>query len=242
MSVTVHPVVEGILEVHINDGKLNAFTLDMIREVDRALDKAEKEDIGSVLLVGNQRAFSAGFDLTVMGGPPSSQKAQLYMAGANLMLRMFEFPRPIVIACTGHAIALGAIMLMAVDVRIGAREAKYKIGMNEVAINMPVPVFGVELARSRIKPAALSRATTQAVLFNPEAAVEVGYLDQAVPKADVINVARREATRLKVLKSPNFSITKQRERGAIASVIRNSLADDRNMLMQELQRIGKANL
>lgn len=90
-----------------------------------------------------------------MGGPPSSAQYDLFMAGANLALRLFDFPRPVVIGCTGHALALGAIFLLAADVKVGQLGARHKIGLTEVAIGMTVPVFGVELARHSITKTAL---------------------------------------------------------------------------------------
>lgn len=100
--------------------------------------------------------------MQVMGGPVSEVQYTLFMAGANLALRVFEFPRPVVIGCSGHALALGAIFLLAADVRVGKRGPKYKIGLTEVAIGMTVPVFGVELARHSMSKAQLERGIAQA--------------------------------------------------------------------------------
>lgn len=233
-SVTVLPTKDSVLEIRLDDGKVNSITLETIKWINEALDKAEREDIGAILLVGNDRAFSAGFDLKVMGGPPCFEKMDLYLAGGALALRLFEFPRPVVMACTGHSLALGAIWLLAGDVRVGTKGAKYKIGMNEVAIGMDVPVYGVELARARMPPAALTRATTQARLFNPETAKETGYFDVLADKGESYMVALEEAKVLAKLPSPCYGKTKQHERGATANIVRASLARDRANMTQNL--------
>ena len=82
-------------------------------------------------------------------------------------------------ACTGHALAGGALVVLTGDYRIGA-SGEFKIGLNEVTIGMPVPVLAMELARDRLATSELVRATLLAQIYNPEGAVRAGYLDAVV--------------------------------------------------------------
>ncbi len=130
--------------------------------------------------------------------------------GTHLMQRLYLFPKPIVWACTGHAVAAGAILLMTGDVRIGKR-GDYKIGLNETAIGLPLPYVGLELARDRLNPAELQAATVMAKLYSPDDAVKAGYLDEATDN-DVLDVALETAAQLAFLDPHAFGETKIRLR------------------------------
>src|SRR5690606_38722158 len=119
-------------------GKANALGHAAIDASNAALDRAEIDD-NAVVIATRPGRFSAGFDLSVMQGGIDDVRA-LVRAGAHLCLRISTLPRPVVLACTGHALAAGAILLMSADVRVGAA-GEFKIGLNEVAIGMPVPHF-----------------------------------------------------------------------------------------------------
>ena len=131
----------------IDDGKANAIGHEMIDDMNTALDKAEHE-ARSVMIIGRPGRFSAGFDLSVMTGEPRGMQA-LVKAGADLILRLYMHPQPVIAACTGHALAAGSLLLLASDTRIGIK-GDFKIGLNEVAIGMALPIFAVELARDRL--------------------------------------------------------------------------------------------
>jgi enoyl-CoA hydratase len=133
---------------------------------------------------------------------------------------------PVVIASTGHALAMGAILLMSADVRIGA-EGNYKIGLNEVAIGMPVPKFAVELARTSLSNAAFTAAVNLATVYDPAGAVSAGYLDQVVADDAVLSTALAHASELaERLDADAFALTRANCRGASLDLIRSGLAAD----------------
>lgn len=207
----------------MDDGKANALSHAMMQALHGGLDRAEKE-AQAVLLVGRDKRLCAGFDLSVMTRSVEAMQ-EMVIGGAELLMRMYLFPRPLVIACTGHALAAGALLLLAADRRIGAA-GESKIGLNEVSIAMPLPVFAVELARDRLARHLLSAATTQARIFSPTEAVEAGYLDQVVEPAALLETALAEAQRLTALPDPAFRLTKQRERGESVRRIMATLRED----------------
>jgi enoyl-CoA hydratase len=210
--------------ITIDDGKANALSHAVIDAIDNALDEAAS-DANAVVLAGRPGRFSAGFDLSVMKGGPDDVRA-LVRAGADLSVRLYTFPRPVVIAATGHALAAGAILLMAADVRIGA-EGAFKIGLNEVAIGMPVPHFASELARDRLSRRHLTAATLLATVYEPEAARDAGYLDAVVAPDAVIDTAIERATALaSTLSIPAFEATRRTIREPVASLIRANLDTD----------------
>lgn len=207
----------------MDDGKANALSDAMIDAVLAALTRAEGE-AQALVLAGRVDRFCAGFDLRVMMSGPDNARA-LLRRGSELLLRLYSSSVPLVIACTGHALAGGALVVLTGDVRIAAA-GPYRIGLNEVAIGLPVPVLAMELARDRLTPAALTRATLLATIFSPEEALAAGYVDEVVAVDQVLPRALAEAARLASLGRFPFTATKQRLRGRTIGFIRESLDSD----------------
>jgi enoyl-CoA hydratase len=214
--------------VTMDDGKANALSEPMIDALLAALARAEKE-ASAMVLVGRPDRFCAGFDLRVMMTSPAAATA-LLERGSDLLMKLYGASIPLVMACTGHALAGGALVLLTGDVRIGATGA-FRIGLNEVSIGMPVPVLAMELARDRLAPTELARATLMAQIYAPDEAAKVGYLDVALPAADVLARAREEATRLGALSRSAFTATKTRLRGKTIAYILATREEDMRSLM-----------
>jgi enoyl-CoA hydratase len=221
--------LEGNLAiVRMDDGKANALSDAMIDGLVAALSRAEKE-AAAMVLAGRPDRFCAGFDLRVMMSSPDAAKA-LLTRGADMLTKLYGAKLPLVIACTGHALAGGALVLLTGDVRIGA-EGAYRIGLNEVSIGMPVPVLAMELARDRLAPSELTDATLLARIYDPAHAARVGYLDSTTDSATVLDRAKAEATRLAALARPAFEATKSRLRGKTIAHIQATLASDMQSLL-----------
>ena len=107
------------------------------------------------MLFGRSGRFCAGFDLNTIQESPDAAR-RLVAGGAELVARLAASPLPIVVGCGGHALAMGALLLLGADVRIGA-EGEFKLGLNEVAIRMTLPAFAIELAGERLSRRHLTR-------------------------------------------------------------------------------------
>jgi enoyl-CoA hydratase len=220
----------NVAVVHLDDGKANAFSFALIEALHAALDRAEKE-ARVLALLGRDERFSGGFDLAVMRGGDTAAIGRLVGEGGRLALRLYGYPLPVLLGCTGHALAMGAVLLLAGDLRIGAQGA-FKIGLNEVAIGLTLPVFATELARARLSPRHLQRATALAEVYDPEGAVAAGFLDRAAPAPALEATLLEEAARLAELHPAAHRATKQRIR-------EDALATLRSSLDQDLSRIGR---
>jgi enoyl-CoA hydratase len=221
--------LEGTTAVlRMDDGKANALSDAMIDQLVAALARAEKE-ASAIVLAGRADRFCAGFDLKVMMSGPENAKA-LLTRGSGLLMKLYGVPLPLVMACTGHALAGGALVLLTGDVRIGAAGA-FRIGLNEVSIGLPVPVLAMELARDRITSSELARATLQATIYAPEDAARAGYLDHVMPPADVMAKAMEEAARLGALSKTAYAATKVRLRGKTIKHIEDTLESDMKSIL-----------
>jgi enoyl-CoA hydratase len=219
---------DKVAVVTMDDGKANALSVAMIDQLLEALARAEGE-ASAMVLAGRDGRFCAGFDLRVMMSGPDNAKA-LLKRGSELLMKLYGVGIPLVIACTGHALAGGALVVLTGDYRIGAA-GEFRIGLNEVQIGLPVPVLAMELARDRLSKRALTHATLNAQIYNPEEALSAGYLDATVPAAEVIARAKTEAIRLGAYAKNAFKATKQRLRGATIAHVLATMDDDMRDLM-----------
>ena len=228
-ELVTYTLEDKVAVVRMDDGKANALSQGMIDALLAALARAEGE-ASAMVLAGRPDRFCAGFDLRVMMSGPDAAK-QLLRGGSDLLMKLYGTPLPLVVACTGHALAGGALVVLTGDHRIGAAGA-FRIGLNEVSIGMPVPVLAMELARDRLTAAELPRATLMAQIYEPDAAVRAGYLDEVAPAADVLARAKAEAARLGALPRSAYRATKVRLRGkTIAHVTASMDADMRDLMM-----------
>ena len=213
---------DGIATIAMDDGTANAIGHAMNGELQAALTRAET--CKAIVLTGRAGRLSGGFDLKVMmSGMDAARK--LVTAGAELLLRLYELPQPVVAACPGHAVAAGALLLLACDTRIGA-DGPFKIGLNETAIGMTLPLLAQELARDRLDPRRLTEATIQARLYAPGEAAQAGYLDRVVPPDELAAAAREEAKTLGGLVGSAYAATKGRLRRRTIEHIRATLHAD----------------
>ena len=227
MTITATERIDGVLVVHLDDGKANALSKQMIGEIVAAVDVAESdEDISAVVLHGREGKFSAGFDLTVMGGNDLTAIIDLVAAGGDLVRRLYGSSVPIVAACTGHALAAGALMLLGCDARVGA-DIDCKIGLNEVAISMVLPDWAITIAIDRLSKRHLQRSVANARITDARGAVDAGFLDEAVPAELVLDRAIEIARSFAALDRRAYAGTVQKVRGSVLSEMAEEIAHDR---------------
>ena len=180
---------DGVLIIHLDDGKANALSYDVLAELSAVVDQVEAdESIGAVVIHGRPGRFCAGFDLSVMGSGDWNAVATLVADGGELVRRLYALPVPVVAACTGHALAAGALLLLACNLRVGA-DVPCKIGLNEVAIGIVLPDWAITLCQDRLSRRHLQPAVTLSELTGPAGAVDAGFLDVVVPEAELLATA-----------------------------------------------------
>lgn len=213
----------GIATITLDDGKRNALSPEMFREIYAALDRAE-QDRAIVIFTGREQVFSAGFDLKVMKGGGARALGML-RAGYALTARVMAYPYPVIAACNGHVLAMGVFLMLSADYVIGSR-GDFKISANEVAIGLTMPRVAAAMLRHRLTPAAFQTAVTLSRYFPPEAAREAGFFDELVEPASLMARAREHAAEFAKLDLAAHTASKRRIRGALLRYIRRSLPLD----------------
>jgi len=209
-DIVRYSLVDGIATLTLDDGKVNAMTPTMSAALNDGLDQAARE-AAVVVIRGRENVFCGGFDLTIMRGDDDALKGRMLEDGRALLKRLYLFPQPVIFAVTGHAIAMGALMILAGDIRVGLT-GDFRIGLNETRIGLALPISGIEIARDRLAPTVFQRATVNAELFSPDDAVSAGFLDQAVGPADFDGAVAMVAKALASLDPVAFGETKRRVR------------------------------
>ncbi len=224
-------IADGIATIRMDDGKANVLSFDMLAQLGAAFDEAEAA--GAVIIFTGREGgiFSGGYDLSIMmSGPENAVK--LTCEGSRFALRICRHPFPVIIANTGHAIAMGAFLHLAADFRIGA-DAGTKTGLNETQIGMTMHHFGIELAREFIPKNWLNRSMVNGEIFAPEDARSAGYYDVLVPKDEVMGRAKAVAAQMKLLNMRAFKGTKRKSRKAFLDKLEWAIDVDSKMSVLE---------
>jgi enoyl-CoA hydratase len=217
-ELTSYVLDGGTATITMDDGKVNALSPDMLEQLMAGLERAEGDE-AIVVLRGRESTFSAGFDLRC----PAERWPEMVAAGARLAERILSFPRPVIAACNGSAIAMGAFVLLSSDYRVGVAGA-HRIGLNEVAIGLTLPWFGVEIARHRLTRPYFDRCTITGAVLGPEEALSAGFLDRLVEPAELDGGVREAVDALGAVNLDAHAATKLRVREGVIEGVRDGIA------------------
>jgi enoyl-CoA hydratase len=210
---------DGVATITIDDGKRNALAPEVLQAIHDALSQAKRDD-AIVIFTGREDVFSAGFDLNVMkrGG---MRAIGMLGAGYGLPPRVLSHPRPVIVACNGHCLAMGVFLMLSADYVVGTR-GDFKISANEVAIGMTMPRVAAAMLQHRLRPSAFQRAVALAQYFDVEAAREAGFFDELVEASELAARARQLAEDYKQLDSLAHRVSKRRMRRSLVRKLRFS--------------------
>ncbi|MEN5089452.1 crotonase/enoyl-CoA hydratase family protein [Pseudomonas protegens] len=218
---------DGIATLTLSNGKVNAISPDVIAAFNAALDQATA-DRAVVIITGQPGILSGGYDLKVMTAGPKEAVA-LVTLGSTLARRLLSHPFPVIVACPGHAVAKGAFLLLSADYRIGV-DGPFSIGLNEVQIGMTMHHAGIELARDRLRRSAFHRSVINGEMFDPQSAVDAGFLDKVVSAEELQGAALAAARQLKKINMLAHKNTKLKVRKALLETLDNAIIQDQEHL------------
>ncbi len=210
--------------VTIDDGKVNVFSPAMAGRLQQCFDEIGPH-VAAVVVTGRPGIFSAGFDLKTIQAGDLADTANMVSLTVKMAMNVMNFPRPVVGAATGHCVAMGALFMMTMDYRLGAR-GKFKVGLNEVRDGLRLPIFAVELARYRLPTSSLISSTLHATLYDPDAAVKAGFLEEAVDAGSLLDSAVARARQLSTLPNPAYRVSKLNLVAPVRNLILSSLDAD----------------
>ena len=201
---------ESIALITMDDGKVNALGPTMQQALNEALDNADRDDVGAVVIAGNHRVFSGGFDLKILKAGEVQPAIDMLKGGFELSYRLLSYPKPVVMACTGPAIAMGSFLLCSGDHRIAA--PGYNIQANEVAIGMVVPYAALAIMKLRLTPSAYQQSVGLSKVFFGETALAAGFIDEIDLPETVLSRAKEAALEFTKLNLVAHAASKLRAR------------------------------
>ncbi|BAX90985.1 crotonase/enoyl-CoA hydratase family protein [Mycobacterium shigaense] len=210
--------LDSIAVIRMDDGKVNALGPTMQQALNDAIDHADGDNAGALVIAGNERVFSGGFDLKILTSGEVQPAIDMLRGGFELAYRLLSYPKPVVMACTGHAIAMGAFLLASGDHRVAAHA--YNIQANEVAIGMTIPYAALEILKLRLTQSAYQQATGLAKSFFGETAVASGFVDEIVLPEMVLSRAEEAARGFAELHQHAHAATKLRARADALKALR----------------------
>ncbi len=213
----------NIATLTFDDGKANVVGITFLEEINASLDRAGQEQVSAVILRGREGMFSAGFDLKEFE-KGVEEGLTMVRRGFELLVRLYSFPLPLVAACTGHSIAMGAFIMMACDMRIGTR-GDFKMSLPETRINMDLPPILLELTRSRISRRHMTRVALLSEVYSPEQAVDAGFIDEVVEADELTARTTAVAAELAQLPQQQFAANKLAIRADSLQIMKDSLAN-----------------
>ena len=220
---------DRIAVISIDDGKANALSFDVLAAINEGLDRADADSAGAVVVAGRPGMFSGGFDLAVMRGGDPTATLGLVTAGAELVLRMYRSAKPVVAACTGHAVAAGAFLLLGAHYRVGAAGA-FRIFLIETQNGMVLPDWAVEISNERLTGNHAQQAAIESRIYDPATAVEAGFLDRVVPEGELLDAAMAEANRLAALPAAAYAGNAAKVRAGGIERLAAAVARDREAI------------
>ncbi len=202
-----------VLLATMDDGRANAMSITMSGALRAALTRAQDDPgIGALVIAGRSGRFSGGFDLDVIRGGDADAVREMVDSGGALVAEAYGASVPVVAACTGHAVAAGALLLLGCDHRVGP-DAEVKIGLNEVAIGLTLPHWALAIAEERLSRRHLQASVANAQLHDGAGAAAAGFLDVAVEPNAVVEAAMDHAAKLAELDPAAYAATVQALRG-----------------------------
>lgn len=218
-------IADGVASLVMNDGKVNVMTFGMLAATTEAVERARDEGAMLVIRSGAAKAFSAGFDVKTLSSGDTGAARRMLIAGARLLVQLLDYPHPVIAVCEGHAYPMGAFLLLASDIRLGAH-GDYRIGLNEVAIGIPVPDFALALVRSRVPANLLVRVATLGRMLSPAEAVEAGFLDRLADASEIDATLEAVIEELRGVNQAAHASTKRRLRAETVALIEQAIAGE----------------
>ncbi len=193
--------------IKLDDGKANAFSYDMLTQVNELLAKVPR-DSGALVITGRDGLFSGGFDLKTLAAGDMEKITKMVQLGYRLLLELYSFDRPIIAAVSGHSIALGLFVTCSADYRI-AIDGKYICQANEVRNNMDIPTQIMEILKARVNKNYFYPAVFHSDAYSVQDSIEVGFIDEVVPQTEFMDRVMEKAKELATLPHPFYANTKK---------------------------------
>lgn len=201
------------------NGKANALDIEFCRALTGQINTLKKPPVEAVVITAEGPIFSAGVDL-LRAGKDGAKYLRQFLPTLNKMFEaVFNFPKPVVAAVNGHAIAGGCVLACCADYRLMAR-GNGRIGVTELLVGLPFPALAFEVMRFVTGPRHFAELIYTGETLPPNEAMERGLLHEVVEPAMLQERALDAARMLAQISPAAFTQTKQQMRLGVTDRIK----------------------
>ena len=215
-DVTQHGEVAVLRMSH---GKANTIDVEFCQGIGERLEEIKESSAKALVLTGEGNIFSAGLDLVRVLEEGGDYLKALAPVLSTMYGRLFFYPKPVVAAVNGHAIAGGCVLACTADHRIMARGTG-RIGIPELLVGVPLPTLPLEIMRFVTNSQQLQKLLFGGATYLPEDALDMGLVDELVEPADLMDRAVAEAEKLAIISPQGFEHTKSHIRQPVLEKVR----------------------
>lgn len=210
----------GVAVLTLQRGKVNAINAPVVSEFQAVLDEtAGDASAGALVLTGHGKFFSFGLDVPGLYALSREDFTSFLRSFTGVYLSIYTYPKPVVAALNGHAIAGGCMLAIACDRRLMV-EGKAKIALNEITFGSTVFAGSTEILRACVGQRNAERVMLSGAMFDAGQALALGLVDHAVAADDLLPLAIEEAGAMASRDSAAFRSMRNLLRGRIAEAIR----------------------
>lgn len=196
----------------------NAISRAFLGELGRALDDVEASPARALVMTGQGKVFCTGLDLVEAFELDREALVAFVRDFDEAFARLFAFPKPVVAAVNGHAIAGGCIVACAADWRV-MEPGPFLIGVTEAQVGIPFPVAAMEIVRHSVAPAAWTETFLEGKRWTVEDAQRIGLVQRiAGERGAWAEAIEKAATLAKVAPSVARAIKGDLKRATMATI------------------------
>jgi enoyl-CoA hydratase len=208
---------DGVAIVTVDRPPANALDLDLLAELVEVSASMREGDAEAVVLTGREGFFSAGLDLNAVPAMGPDDQREMIMGVNRMAGGWYSFPRPVVCAVNGHAIAGGLVLALCGDYRVGGTAGK--LGLTEVRVGVPYPAAAIAVVEAELEPAAARTLILGGALVDPPRALELGLVDELADPGALMTRALAVARELASSPADTYARVKEQLRGEVIARI-----------------------
>jgi 3,2-trans-enoyl-CoA isomerase len=220
-----------VREIRLSRPPANALSPELIAALGEAVTGAPKEGFRALVLSGSPGWFSGGLDVPQLLPLDRAAIRETWESLYRLMLGLAASPIPVAAAITGHSPAGGAVLGIFCDLRVMA-EGEFKIGLNEVAVGIPLPVAIFRAFVRLVGPHQAERLSVTAGMVSPAEALRIGFVDEVAPLDRVVPRAVEWCQGLLALPPVAMARTREHARADLVRIVEEGLAGELDPLVE----------
>lgn len=225
----------GIAILSLRYGKANALDVAFCKALRKEFRGLAKSEARAVVLTAEGKIFSAGVDLPRAAEGGRKYLRDLVLALDEMYEEIFYFPKPVIAAINGHAIAGGCVLAACADYRVLAKGAG-RMGVTELLVGLPFPPFAFEVLRATTSPMQFQKFTASGETFDTEGALANGFADEAVNAEALMPRALEKARQYAAIRAEAFAANKLHTRATARQILKN----DRGRLAKKIMKVWEA--